>query len=64
MGDGTAEMRQAARHSFAQHVTCSPAGDREPLKGLSRIATLERSLGLLFENGLSCEDCRESIFRV
>ena len=59
VGDGPAEMRQAPGHGFTQHVTYSPAGGGEPLKGINREVTLERSVGLCIEKGLSCEDCMQ-----
>lgn len=60
MENGTGGMRQASGHTSAQHVTLTySAGGGEPLKGVGREFSLERSLGLLIENGLSCEDCKQ-----
>lgn len=61
MEDGPGGMRQASGHTSAQHVTltCSPAGGGEPPKGVGREFSLERSLGLFIENGLSREDCKQ-----
>lgn len=43
----------------ACHTHTYSAGGGEPLKGVGREFSLERSLGLLIENGLSCEDCKQ-----
>ena len=65
MGNGTGGMRKAPGQSLAQHVTCSPAGGGEPLKGVSREVTLEKSWDYLLRTDCCVKTVsRETIFIV